>query len=59
MRYEDLFIMVFLFLLTMSPINRTQDQIMVLMLSVVVLMLFGLFGYADNSHDGTQDQMMV
>ena len=59
MRYEDLFIMVFLFLLTMSPINRTQDQIMVLMLSVVVLMLFGLFGYADNSHDGSQEHMMV
>ena len=39
--------------------NRTQDQIMVLMLNVVVLMLFGVFGYADNSHDGTQGQMMV
>ena len=33
--------------------NRTQDQMMVLMLNVVVLMLFGVFGYADNSHDGT------
>ena len=59
MRYEDLVIMVFMLLLTMSPINRTQDQMMVLMLNAVVLMLFGLFGYADNSHDGTQDQMMV
>ena len=29
------------------------------MLNVVVLMLFGVFGYTDNSHDGTQDQMMV
>ena len=33
--------------------TRTQDQMMVLMLNVVVLMLFGVFGYADNSHDGT------
>ena len=40
MRYEDLVIMVFLLLLTMSPINRTEDQMMVLMLNAVVLMLF-------------------
>ena len=39
--------------------NRTQDQMMVLMLNVVVLMLFGVFGYPENSHDGTQGQMMV
>ena len=42
-RYEDLVILVFMLLLTMSPINRTQDQMMVLMLNVVVLMLFGVF----------------
>ena len=59
MRHEDLAILVFMLLLTMSPINKTQDQMMVLMLNAVVLMLFGLFGYADNSHDGTQGQMMV
>ena len=59
MRHEDLAILVFMLLLTMSPINKTQDQMMVLMLNAVVLMLFGLFGYADNSHDGTQGKMMV
>ena len=45
-RYEDLVILVFMLLLTMSPINRTQDQMMVLMLNAVVLMLFGVFWYS-------------